>query len=256
MLSKFVSAALPVLVVCITALAETPEELVEQTYAVTANTKLTIRNTDGRIFVYGSEAIEIRIIALKRAFTKERLDGIAINVAVNSESATIDTVYPTVPNDSILADRSGTIDYTIIVPQYCTLSKVELANGEIIIEGMRGPQINARLGKGRLLFRNNFSPAQISVGRGGLDIAYGWWEDDGSSLVAAIAEGDLRLSLPADAGVSLDAASVNGRIRNRFTEDAEEAEEPKTLTTVLGYESGATFELRTTSGNIRIDKGD
>jgi hypothetical protein len=75
------------------------EETVENTYSVAEKANITVRNADGRIQVYGWEENEIKITAFKRAFTKERLDAIEINVEIADDSALIDTIYPAVPED-------------------------------------------------------------------------------------------------------------------------------------------------------------
>src|SRR5215210_1629115 len=120
------------------------EETTEDTYSVGANPTLTVRNTDGRVFIYGSEDGEIMVKAYKRAFTKERLEKIKVAVSVVDNAVAIDTIYPP-PPEGLLADRSGTVEYTILVPQSCTVAKVELAQGEIQLQGLRGAGIDAQL---------------------------------------------------------------------------------------------------------------
>ncbi len=233
---------------------------IEETYDVPEKVNLTIRNTDGRIYVYGSDDRQIKIKALKRAFSEERANAIEVRVAVNGDTATIDTIYPPPSEEGLLADRSGTVDYTILVPQYCTLSQVILANGEILIEGVRGAQINAKVENGKLILRNNFALTQASVGKGSIDLFYGWWEEYlPFSVTANAASGDIRLALAAKAVLHLDAAAPNGHINNQFPPPDPGAEpdhdEVKTLTTALG--EGAenvwtNMTLRAESGNIRI----
>src|SRR4051812_33052746 len=79
----------------------------EETFAVGANPSVTVRNTDGRIYVYGSEDNEIKVKAYKRAFTKERLDKIAVHVVQNGDDISVDATYPPPPK-GLFEDRSGT----------------------------------------------------------------------------------------------------------------------------------------------------
>ncbi|MFN2507506.1 MAG: DUF4097 domain-containing protein [Chthoniobacterales bacterium] len=230
------------------------EAIIEETYPIGADATVWVRNGDGRIYVYGSDANEIKVTALKRAFTKERVDAIKVNVQVDGDSAAIDTIFPPLPQGSLLADRSGTVDYTILVPLSCTLSKIELSNGEIVIEGIRGPRIEATLGKGRVLFSSCFSAARLSVGNGGIDISYPWWEELAFSLDAQTGDGDLRVALPATAALRLEAATATGHIRNRLAEKSKESGDERRLITTIGGPSATEFKLRSTSGNIRIDK--
>lgn len=228
------------------------EETTVDVYPLSATGTVSIRNADGRINVYGSEEPQLKVKAVRRAFTKERLKEIKVDVVINGDSAAIETSFPPMPKGSILADRSGTVDYTILVPQTCTLSKVELANGEIVVEGVFGGGIDARLGNGRMELFNCFSTTRLSLGQGGLDVRYNWWEAKAFSLSADVANGDIRFDLPPDAVLGLDVATVKGHITNTFAADKQS--DARAVTTRIGGEGPAEFRLRTTNGNVRIEK--
>ena len=238
------------------AVAAVAEETVENTYSVPEKANITVKNADGRIQVYGWEENEIKVTAFKRAFTKERLDAIEINVEIAGDSVSIDTIYPPAPEGSITADRSGTVEYVILVPQYATISELELTNGEMVIEGMRGASINAQVGNGKLIVRNCFSPTQVSLAKGIMVVHFGWWEDTGSPFRAELADGNMLVGLPGTAAVLIDAASATGRVTNDFAKAEGESggEDGPTSNVQVGYDSGSTLELRTSSGNIKIDK--
>ena len=245
-----------ILFACRSAIGEVAEETVENTYPVPEKANITVRNADGRIFVYGWEENEIKVTAYKRAFTKERRDAIEINVEIAEDSALIDTIYPPAPEGSITADRSGTVEYILLVPQYATLTKVELTNGEMVLEGMRGASINAQVGNGKLIVRNCFAPTTVSLAKGIMDIHFGWWEDTGSSFRAELTDGNMRVGLPGTAAVLIDAVSATGRVTNDFAKEEGESggEDGPTSNIQVGYDSGSVLELRTNSGNIKIDK--
>jgi putative adhesin len=250
--SSLVAAALFAFV-CGEAQASVEQETTQRIYPLGANPTLKVRNTDGRIYIYGSDDGEIRITAAKRAFTKERLDRIQVQVAIQGSEAMIDTIYPA-PGGSLFADRSGTVDYTILVPQDCAVSEAELANGEILIEGIRGARLEAHLGKGRLLLRSCFSEIDASVGKGGMDVYYPWWEEMQFSLSATVLDGNLRLDLPADASLQLEATTTTGHIDNGFAAEHEQTGNGKTVNTKIGDNPNARFKLHTDGGNIRINR--
>ncbi len=83
------------------------QEKFEQTYPLSPAAAITIRNTDGTIYVYGSEVNELKVFARKKAYSKERLDGISIKVSIDGDKASIDTIYPPGPKGLSLQDRSG-----------------------------------------------------------------------------------------------------------------------------------------------------
>jgi hypothetical protein len=220
--------------------------------------KITIRNGDGRIYIYGSDDPELRITALKRAFSEERVDAIKVNVEVNGDTVVVDTEVPPQPDDSMFADRSATVDYTILVPQYATLENVELANGEIMIEGVRGAVINAHVGRGKLILRNCFAYSLLTVGEGGMDVFFAWWEQYFPFTVTAeITKGELRLGLPQDASLRLE-AEASGQIHDRFgIRDAGEKGAFKTIETTVGDATAAEAAqvmVRAVNGNVKVNK--
>lgn len=231
------------------------EEIFEKNYPVPPDVKLTIRNTDGAIYVYGSSDPELRIYARKKAYSKERLAGISINVSTDGDTAAIDTVYPPTPQGLSVADRSGTVDYVILVPEKCSLERVELSNGELILEGMRGARAHASLTNGRMTARDCFTDLQLAVSNGGLDIFYNWWEETRFGLQAEIINGHILALLPKETALRLEAESPNGNINHRFPM-AEAPAQPHNLTTNIGAGSETAFKLRALNGNIEIIKGD
>src|SRR4051794_22591817 len=70
------------------------EEIVEQKYTVDANATLSVANTDGSIRVYAAEASEIFILAIKKAYTRDRLQGIAVDVKATQNSVAVSTSFP------------------------------------------------------------------------------------------------------------------------------------------------------------------
>ncbi|HMJ06618.1 MAG TPA: hypothetical protein VK474_10220 [Chthoniobacterales bacterium] len=227
------------------------EDEIRQGYDLSPTANVSIRNTGGRIFVYGSKEPRLEILAVRRAFTKERLEAIKVSVVIAGESATVETVYPPAPQGSLLADRSGTVDYIILVPQTCTLSNVALGRGEILIEGLRGNAVAAQLGGGVMHVRDCFCAVTATLGEGKLDLSYSWWETRPFSLSATVDRGELRLGLPAAAAVQLDAATAHGRIRNYFSREPSPGEN-KTLETKFGEGALEEFRLRITDGNILL----
>lgn len=228
------------------------EETTEQSYWVGDNPSLTVRNTDGRIFVYGSEDYEIRVKAYKRTFTKERMEKIAVQVKQEGDAVTIDTIYAP-PKEGILEDRSGTVEYTILVPQN-TATKVQLSQGEIQVHGLRGTPIDLQLVRGRMSLKSCFGPMQIALGSGGIDVSYDWWEERTFLLVANLEKGDVTLNFPVTAALRIDAATQSGHIRNHLLPDGERGDDVQNLQTTLGGGSDVEFKVRTGDGNIKIGK--
>jgi len=230
------------------------EEIVDQKYELDANATLSVANTDGSIRVYAHETPDISILAIKKAYTEERLQGIVVDVKASRSSIAITTSFP--PRKNALSDRSGTVDYIIIVPPTVRITDLSLTNGELLVEGLRGGSANAHLVNGWLGGHNCFADLNLTVETGRLDLAYDWWEDDKFSVKASSPRGNVRAILPSDASVSLNATALEGRVANSFEAKTSSGDVIHSVATVIGPDAEAAISLEAGRGNIRIEKTD
>ena len=228
------------------------EETVEQSYKIEPTTSISIKNVDGSIQVYGSPAHEMTLQAIKRAYSAKRLKQIAVDVSVQPGTVAIETTFPREPTWGP-RDRSGTVDYTIVLPDTASIPRLELANGEVSVEEMRGQSVHARLGTGQLFVHNCFSNVDVTVGRGTLTLAYEWWESRKFSVQTKLGDGNAWAFLPSDAAFHLIAETVQGKIASDFTAAGEHRAQAMTKVDVLVNGGGeAQIRLRATEGNIKV----
>ncbi len=230
------------------------EETFEHLYTVEPTANITVQNGDGAIFVYGSNTNEMRVRAIKRAYRRSRLTQIAIDVSTKPGSVSITTKFPPRPKWGLF-DRSGTVDYTVVVPATASISGLDLDAGEILVDGMRGRTTRARLGEGRMFARNCFTNLDFAVRRGNLIVSYDWWEEGNFSAQANIARGNAWAYLPGDATFHLLAKAARGEIFNDFESPAvaEPAAARGTKIDALVNGGGeATIKFRVTEGDIKI----
>ena len=230
------------------------EETFEEFYTIEPTANVTIKNADGVVRVYGSDANEMWVQAIKRAYTRQRLKRIAINVSVQPGLVSIETDFPPKPKRS-LRDRSGTVEYTIIVPQTASISQLEVANGEVVVEGMYGQTVLARLGNGRMFGHNCFSNAQFTVDRGIATLAYDWWEPGAFTIRADIAHGSALAFLPGNAAFRLAAEAPHGTIASDFpAKGVPDGGIIRKIDIATGSPPNASISLRVEDGNIRVEK--
>jgi hypothetical protein len=241
--------------------AEQPlEEIVEKTLPFSENASLSIKNIDGSIRVYGSDDSEIRIQAVKKAYSTERLNGIEVNVQASAQGVTIDTVYPPKKTRWSFADQSGIVDYTIVVPHAATIARLELVNGEILVEGLHGGgRATAILANGRATTHNCFADLDFSVENGGLELYYDWWEQNAFVFNGVATNANIKAGFPPDAEFIADATTTSGRIVNRFSKkktarNAEAETASKRFHAAVGTDLGPVFNFRTMAGSITIDR--
>jgi len=228
------------------------EEIFEQTYSIEPTGKFSVRNDEGAIRIYGAETDKITLLAIKKDYSGDRLRQIRVKVSTTGGGVSIDTLYPPKPKWG-LSDRSGTVDYVIVLPWRCEIERVEMINGEILIDGMRGKEVHAHLENGRFFGHNCFTDLHVSVGNGGLDVGYDWWEDHKFSLDADIADGNAHTFIPSEARFHLSAASLNGHVFSDFTNKKDRQSGGVTkMDTEIGGSSDVDIQVRGRDGSIKI----
>jgi hypothetical protein len=237
-----------------TAFAVEPlEEVLDQKYELDATATVSVANTDGSIRVYAAEGPGITIRAFKKAYTEERLRGIVVDVKATRSSIAITTSFP--PRKNAVSDRSGTVDYIIIVPPTVRITDLSLTNGELLVEGLRGGSAKAHLVNGWLAGHNCFGDLNLTLENGRLDVAYDWWESNKFSVKASSTRGNVRAVLPSDASFGLSASALEGRVANNFeTTKTSSGDVIHSVATVIGPDAEAAISLEAGRGNIRIDK--
>ena len=234
--------------------AEEPlQQKFKQTYALEQTGTISVENIDGSIRIYCWNEPEVKLVAIKKAYSAERLSQIAIDVAATPKSLTIKTKFPPQPGWWSFRDRSGTVDYTIIAPQTVKITNMSLANGDLLIEGLRGGSATASLSNGRIAAHNSFGDLHLRVANGALDIFYDWWEEMLFSLNLATTNGGIRAILPGAAKINLDAETVKGNIASDFGKNRVKEGRVKMLQTFTSGESAPKWKLRSVNGNIRLE---
>ena len=223
-------------------------------YTIEPTANVTVINGDGAVFIHGSNTNEMRVQAIKRAYTRERLKQIAVNVSIQPGSISINTKFPPKPKWTLF-DRSGTVDYTIVVPATANLARLELGAGEVVVDGMRSQRMHARLGSGRMFAHNCIGNIALTLDRGTLTLAYDWWEPAKLSIQANIAYGNAWAFFPTDIVCHLVAETEHGKIGNDFEEVAQRGTKEITKADILIQGGGdAAVTMRAKEGDIKIVK--
>lgn len=228
------------------------EDTFTRTIPLDANATISVRNASGTVWIYGADVREVKMQAIKKAYSQERLDAIQIDVSATAQSLSIETRYPPSARWS-LRDRSGTVDYVLVVPWTCKIEQVELANGEVLIDGMRGAVARGRLENGRMFVHNCFGNTEVEVVNGGLDVGYDWWEERKFSVTTKAVNGNTHAFLPGDAAFHLLASSVNGHVVSDFSagQDRQRSGARK-IDIVVPGDPRAELNLQSVNGSIQV----
>lgn len=227
------------------------EEVVEQVYSVDPSAKISIHNQDGAILVYGSDANEVRVRSLKRAYSQERLDQIAVDISTKPGGVSIVTKFPPQPKWAF-SDHSGTVDCTIVVPATASISALDLHAGEILLDSMRGAEVRARLNDGRIFARDCFTNLDLTMNRGTLTLAYDWWQQGKFSAQVNVGHGNAWIFLPTEAAFRLVAYAGHGKIANDFNNVPLTANSSMKVDQTINGGGSATIQIRVDKGDIKI----
>jgi hypothetical protein len=226
----------------------------ERVYSVQANADISIQNRDGAVLIYGSNTNEMQVHATKKAYSRARLEEIAIDVSVQSASASIKVVLPSKPIWAFF-DHSGTVDCTLVIPATANVSTVRLDAGEVLLDGLHGQSVHAWLGDGRMFAHNCFSDVDLVLQRGNLSVSYDWWDSGRFSVHANVARGNTWAFLPTNAVFHLIAETAYGKLGNDF--DNPPVARPRfakaaKLDMLVNGGGSAAIKVRATNGDIRI----
>jgi len=227
-------------------------ELFEQTYEVDPEAGLSIRNTDGSIVIHGTETPVIRLRALKKASSSEDLKGISITASAGAKAVSITTRFLPQKNKA-LSSGSRTVDYTIEVPLTVNLTRVDLENGKVLIDGMRGEDLHTTVVDGQLVIRNCCGNSHATMAHGTLDLYFDSCDRKRFSIDAQMTNGDARVFVPRGAPFRIQAETITGTLTNAFANVLNlngRTERKVDLST--GKEVRQDIKLRVTTGDIKI----
>jgi len=231
---------------------EVLEDVVEKTFPLDPSGTLSLRSIDGIVEIVGTDSREVTIFATKKAFSPERLNAIAIRIDARSDAISIETTSPPQASHHFM-DRSGTVEYSINLPQTARIARVELPNGELVINGMRGASITASLGTGQLVTQNCFCDQIVHVKQGTLNVFFDWSETRPISIDAAIADGNALARIPTDASFQLHAVAKQGNVWSDFTQSRKQGDASE-INEVIGDAPATKLNVRADDGNIHISE--
>src|SRR5436305_783176 len=224
-----------------------------QTYPLNADGRVSLTNINGDVRVATWDRNEIKVDAVKRAYTQERLKEAKINVEAGPNSVNIETEYPDYNwsrNDYERHENPASVEYTLTVPRGARLEDISLVNGGLTIEGVAG-SVHASSVNGRVVARGLTGTVNLSVVNGRLEATLDRLNDSGTVSLASV-NGPLVVTIPSDSNATLRASTIHGQISNDFNLPVREGEYVgRDLEGRLG-QGGARVRLGNVNGSITI----
>jgi DUF4097 and DUF4098 domain-containing protein YvlB len=191
-----------------------------QVYPLSATGRVEIKNINGDVHITGWDRDEVKVDAIKTAWTKERLDEAKIEVHAGENDISIHTEYPNHGHDQTFVfgineehNNPANVEYTITVPRHARLDDINLVNGRLDLRDVAG-DIDASAVNGRIQARNLQGSVKLNTVNGELDATID--QLPSSELKLSSVNGRLLVTLPSDAKAELKATTVSGNISDDF----------------------------------------
>jgi hypothetical protein len=228
---------------------EVYKEEMHRTYPLAADGRLSLGNVNGSVRLSVWDRPEVKLDAVKSARNKKDLEGIRIEIESGPARLAVRTRHPESRRWWVWRrSNSGSVDYTLTVPQSARLEDISNVNGLIEIEGARG-HVKASTVNGALRANGLAGSAELSSVNGAVKAAFVSLGQV-KSVSASTVNGAVEVDLPARANADLSASTVNGSIsgdlavKKNWPVGAE-------VKTRLG-EGGTRINLSTVNGPVRI----
>jgi len=199
--------------------ADELREEFHQSYALSLTGRVSLENINGGVHVEVWDQPQVKVDAVKRAYRRERLDEVTIEVTPSPDSVRIRTRYP--DRDQTFSDESprryenpATVEYTLTVPRQARLDSIEVINGPVEITGSEG-LVRASSINGRVKAQGLTGESRLSTVNGGLEAVFTRLDENKPVTLSSV-NGNIMLMIPSDANAQVRASTVHGAITNEF----------------------------------------
>jgi len=190
------------------------KEEFHHTYPLSATGRVELENINGAVHIVSWDQNQVKVDAVKRAYSDELLKDAEIRVHPSADSISIETHYSrNVWHEDDEHRRQASVEYTLTVPRNARLDEIKLINGELDITGVSG-EVRASCINGKLVARGLRAQAKLATINGRLDANYDLLTT--APIELSSVNGSVELTLPSDAKASIEATTVHGGIDNEF----------------------------------------
>jgi len=237
---------------CNKQLEQTSTEVMERTYEIDPTARLKILNLRGSISIHGADTQELKLRATKKAPGAAQLQDINVSVAAESGSVSISTsVLPQKKRSP--SNGADTVDYDLVVPRTINIVRLELEDGNVLIEGIEDEDVRADVVDGQVTIRKCCANLHVAIANGDLDLSFKDCGQHSFVTDAQLTHGKAKILLPREAAIHVRAQTAEGTVSNDFA-DMVQVNGGTTRKVDLSLGSGARSQLavRVTTGDITI----
>jgi len=217
------------------------EDTIEKSFDVNEQATLRLANINGAVDIQGWDRSEIKVTAFIKAKTQEARDRIKIEFNQNSNGVSVETEYE--QQSSWNNKQSGKVDYTVMVPFGASLTDIELVNGSLVIDDVKG-EIKADTVNGSINIEGLADDIELNSVNGSIKATYNQIDENINDIELSTVNGSIKLFMPDNLNATIDAETMHGSIKTAFG-----------LSSDKKMFSGRTLSGSVGSGDIRISLG-
>lgn len=230
-------------------------EVFSQTYPLSPTGRVSIANINGDVHINVWDQGSVKVDAVKRAYSQQRLSELTIDVTNSADSVQIKTKYPEERNYSGRDREDGwaSVEYTLTVPRRARLDGAELVNGSLDVEGVQG-DVHASLVNGTVKASGLGGEVKISTVNGKIEANVAALEAAKGVQLSSV-NGSIVLIVPSGASADVRASTLHGGISNDFGLNVEDGQfVGHSLNGQIGS-GGARIRLTNVNGSIAVKRG-
>ena len=184
----------------------------EKTFTVDNGASFSIDNINGQIEVKPTTGDAIKVVAEITADTLSDLERVEVIAEQSGNKVKVKSEY----EDSSYRNQKGSasVQYTVYLPEFVNDTDIDLVNGSLDIVGVSG-KLEAELVNGSIKAENVTGDSQLKSVNGSIKVSFDSLEQVDEIDVDTV-NGSIRLYLPANASLDVDAETMHGSIKNDF----------------------------------------
>ena len=229
-------------------------ETFSQVYPLTATGRVNIVNINGDVHVNVWDQNSVKVDAIKRAYSRERLSEVTVDVQSAADILTIKTRYPEDRNYSgrNREDSWASVEYTVTLPRRAQLDGAELVNGSLDVEGVQG-SVRASLVNGNVKASDLGGEVKLSTVNGGIEANVAALTTAKGVQMSSV-NGSIVLIVPPGINADVKASTLHGAITNDLGLQVDDGQfVGHSLSGQIGT-GGARIRLNNVNGSISIKR--
>lgn len=187
---------------------------IEKTFDVNNNASFRLNNINGSVDISTWENPTISVTANIAADNQEDRDNMIIEMQQSGLEVSVETRYKERGSWG-RNNQSGKVEYIVLVPKNTILSSINLVNGSLIIDNVKGA-VNAELVNGSIKASGLAGNSELSSVNGSIKITYSELAKTLDRIDVETVNGSIKVSMPKLLNTTVEAETMHGNIKTDF----------------------------------------